>query len=168
MVGELREISTLDGVITSNDKDLIDIVSLIKETLLSSGEGHYSAKQLVLFASLFTPEGIKHNLADRYFIVYQEGKEILGCGAVAKCEKYWEIKSVYVNPKMQSKGIGTLIMDHLENKSKQSGASYFYLESLNIPLSLNFYITRGYNVVNDLDHDINGENFRMVAMSKEI
>jgi len=126
--------NSMQVTITHEDPENADSVMLISELdaylipLYPPESCHgYSPKQLA-----------KENVA--FFILWLN-KEPAACGAVKLFDRgYAEIKRVYVRPRFRRKGLGKIIVKHLENHAAQEGAKLIRLESgVNQPEALALY-----------------------------
>lgn len=125
--------------IAREDPENADSVMLISELdaylipLYPSESCHgYSPKQLA-----------KENVA---FFILRLNNEPAACGAVKLFNRgCGEIKRVYVRPRFRRKGLGKIVVKHLENYAAQEGAKLIRLESgVNQPEALVLYERMGY------------------------
>ena len=89
--------------------------------------------------------------------VYDSNGEILGTGALDKNE----IRTMFVKPKMQVKGIGKKILNFLINKAQSKGLKKVWLKSS--PEAEIFYKKQGFKKIKVR----NDYNFKTIEMEKE-
>lgn len=90
--------------------------------------------------------------------VYDSNEKILGTGALDKNE----IRTMFVKPKMQVKGIGKKILNFLIDKAKGKGLKKVWLKSS--PETETFYKKQGFRKIKVR----NDYNFKTIEMEKKI
>lgn len=127
------------------------------------GPAAYDPEQVEAWAANKRPD--RYPLGDEStHAVVAESDEIVGFGWVDL--EAGEVTAVYVHPDHARQGVGRAILEHLETAAREAG-----LESLGLTASVNaarFYERFGYEPVERVDHDINGEILECVRMRTEL
>ncbi len=88
-------------------------------------------------------------LAERgvFFVARDSGGEPLGCGALMPLERgAMELKRIYVEPTQRGRGVGDLILRHLEAEAARRGARRVMLETGPLqPAAVALYEKHGYH-----------------------
>ena len=95
----------------------------------------------------------------------QNGNEI---GGILAGIGYWnglEIKILWVEESYRRKGLGTLLLNHVENIAKQSGAEISMLDTFNFQAE-NFYLKNGYKTIGEIKNFPKGYN--RIYLSKNL
>lgn len=129
-------------VIQANMDMLSDIYELIHMTIQDIYIKYYSDKTVEFFLELYRKENIANDISTGKVYVVSHDQDVIGTGTLDGDH----IKRVFVLPRFQRQGFGTLIMDFLEAEIIEShGAAW--LES-SFPAGKFFhdrgYITKGY------------------------
>ncbi|TLP70454.1 GNAT family N-acetyltransferase [Pseudomonas nitroreducens] len=130
------------------------IVAAVRE---SNGQD-YPASVIESVVAHFTPERVIELLAQRLVFVALLGSEIVGTGALDGNA----VRSLFITPQQQRKGIGLALMGQIEEAALQRG-----IEALLVPSSLtaeSFYARQGYRVLREQLH---GEE-RTLIMAKPL
>lgn len=133
------------------ESDTQTVVELIIHTLRTTNIQDEPAEDIKSYVKDITPESIQYKAENLNFYVFKFNNELIATGAIGP---YYGSKtescffSIFVSPDYQEHGIGTLIMDTLED-------DYYYhrAERLEIPASItgvNFYRKRGYDYKNGI------------------
>lgn len=132
-----------EPIVTQANMDMLsDIYELIHMTIKDIYTKYYSDKAVDFFLELHSKENIANDIATGKVYVVSHDQDVIGTGTLDGDH----IKRVFVLPRFQRQGIGTLIMDFLEAEIiKSYGAAW--LES-SFPAGKFFhnrgYITKGY------------------------
>jgi GNAT superfamily N-acetyltransferase len=137
-------------------KEESEIVSrLIKLVLNKVNTRDYSDSIIKNLEKMFTPERIISLSGKRDIFIALEGNHILGTASLA--EDF--IAALFVHPKYHNKGIGTKLLETLENLARKKNHDYVRLSSS--ITALEFYIKRGYlKGKKSLNHEY-GETYEM-------
>ncbi|OQR32375.1 GNAT family N-acetyltransferase [Pseudomonas sp. T] len=130
------------------------IVAAVRE---SNGQD-YPASVIESVVANFTPARVIELLEQRLVFVALLGSEIVGTGALDGNT----VRSLFIAPQQQRKGIGQALMGQIEKAALQRG-----VETLLVPSSLtaeSFYALLGYRVVREQLH---GEE-RTLIMNKPL
>ncbi|MCU4743917.1 GNAT family N-acetyltransferase [Halobacteria archaeon AArc-m2/3/4] len=127
------------------------------------GPAGYDPEQVEAWAANKRPDRYPLGDESTHAVVAEAGPEsdeIAGFGWVDL--EAGEVTAVYVHPDHARRGVGGTILEHLETAAREAG-----LESLGLTASVNaapFYERFGYEPVEHVDHDINGEILECVRM----
>ena len=102
------------------------------------------------------PENLIKDKKKQYFVCEENGK-ILGIGALNKKEN--EVKTMYIHPKFQGKGIGTEILKVVEKEAKKRGIKKLILYTHNP--AFKFYLKNKYNIIEIFTKDSGGKIYYM-------
>jgi len=105
---------------------------------------------------------LKDNLEDRsyHYMAINISNDILACGRVhMNTKKEAQIRYMGVSENRRRMGLGSLIVDRLENQAKVLGASSITLNARNV--ALNFYKSQGYEAIESYQSDTNIPHTRM-------
>ena len=105
---------------------------------------------------------LKDNLEDSsyHFMAITISKKILACGRVhMNNELEAQIRYMGVSDSVRRMGVGTSMVDKLEDKAKTLGAKYVTLNARNI--ALDFYKSLGYIEIEPYESDIKIPHTRM-------
>lgn len=133
--------------------------SLIQRSIRASHSGVYSNTEIDSIASEYSAEKmLKKSLNRKIYLAVSNENKILAVGSA----KGHEIKGVYVDPSFFGEGIGSLLLEFLENQIRQAGyATAQLFAGLN---SKEFYHRKGYEPVRH-HSDSNGE---AIVMTKKL
>ncbi len=113
----------------------------VRNVSAQSGCRHvYSSEQLAVWLARPLPEKMQVLVKDGYVLVAEEGRAIVGYGALDPESR--EVEAVFVLPSYGGRGIGRALLAALEAMAVQVG-----LKSLHLSASLNavcFYKSAGY------------------------
>jgi len=103
----------------------------------------------------FTPATLVQYSKERNVFVAVENEKILGTASL----KEDDISTVFVNPNIHGKGIGSKLMDKVEDLAKRNGYKTVKLSSS--LTSFEFYKRRGYKKVKMLHSENFGDTIEM-------
>ena len=121
------------------DKDALEASDLIRKTLSEENSKFYPNSVIEYMYNEFSPQFLIELSKEREFFVAFENSEIIG--TITIINDY--IGTVFVNPEYHSKGIGTKLMETIENLAKERK-----IEKLRLQSSINavdFYEKLGYS-----------------------
>jgi N-acetylglutamate synthase-like GNAT family acetyltransferase len=126
---------------------------------------HYSPEEIEAWASPRKPEHYIESIRNKEFYVAEEDGALIGFGTLNHKEN--EIEAVYVSPEVVRRGVGSAILQRLEERARALG-----LKSLKMDASLNavpFYISAGYESQKVAEHRLaSGVEIGCVLMTKEL
>jgi len=126
--------------------DAEGISQVILAALHSSNARDYPAQVIARVAGNFTPEAVLGLLTRRVVLVAVQGEEIVATAAL----DVNVVRSVFVNPTLQGRGIGRMLMIEVELRAREAGVTV-----LSVPSSLTaepFYTRLGFDTVRDVYH----------------
>jgi len=107
-----------------------------------------SEEQMINMCRHFTPSRFVEYAKRFRVYVAEEGGRLVG---TATLDENW-IRAVFVNPKYHRKGIGTEIMDYLENIAQKHGLKSISLKAS--PFAVNFYKKRNYKKIKNIKTEV--------------
>ena len=137
------------------DQDARKVSNLIRKCLLEVNSKDYSKNLIDFMYKRFTPAKLIQNSKERNVFIAVKNKKILGTASL----KGNIILTVFVNPYIHGKGIGSILMDKVESLAKKNGH-----KTVKLPSSLTsfeFYKQRGYKKIKILHSDDYGDTIEM-------
>ncbi|TFG27813.1 MAG: GNAT family N-acetyltransferase [Promethearchaeota archaeon] len=120
------------------DEDALEASNLIRKTLYEVNSKFYPTSVINYMCNEFSPRFLIDLSKEREFFVAIENSKIIGTITII----YDYIGTVFVNPEQHFKGIGTKLMESIENLAKERKIKKLRLESsIN---AVNFYEKLGY------------------------
>ena len=141
--------------------DLFSVKSLVHRTIAICYPGHYCMEAVRFFANYHSNEAILRDALDGCTLVLDKAGRILATGTLVGDE----IKRVFVEPAMQGRGLGRLIMERLEEKAISLGVGTIRLDA-SLPAKP-FYDGLGYVVIETASLRVeNGQRLDYFRMHK--
>jgi GNAT superfamily N-acetyltransferase len=140
-------------------QDAASLSRLIRKTLLDLDRKDYPESVINNQCENYSKDNIIRHSDKKEIYIAAEGKAIIG---TAGLEKNW-ISGVFVDPDSQNKGVGTILMDHVEGIARKNRYPTVMLGA-NLAAS-GFYRKRGYYVLKVME---NPELGRLVQMEKPL
>jgi len=82
------------------------------------------------------------------FYVARKGDDVCGFGGIVQCDGYCEIKRMYVSKAFRGCGLGSALLEILENQARILGINRVCLETgIHQPEAISLYKKHGYNEV---------------------
>ena len=137
------------------DKDALEVSDLIRKTLSEENSKFYPQSVIKFMDSEFTPKFLVELSKEREFFVAIEKSNIIG--SITLIKDY--IGTVFVNPDYHCKGIGTKLMETIENLAKVRK-----IEKLRLNSSINavdFYEKLGYKKGEQSQNEEYGVTYEM-------
>ena len=156
-----RKIPTLT-IRLATDDDARAISALIRRNAEAVLSAHYSTERLNAWKRYNTPTRIRKRLADRTTFCAHRGGRL--CATIALQES--ELVGLYVNPGSRGKGIGSLLLEHLESFAAAQGMTTLHLTST--PAALDFYLRHGWRAGKAVVLNVLGVDFEETFMSKRL
>ncbi|MCH4897427.1 GNAT family N-acetyltransferase [Pseudomonas sp. B707] len=122
------------------------IISALRESNVQD----YSAEIIEQVTRSFSPPAILHLLSERQVLVATTGSHIVATASL----DHDIVRSVFVDPRYQGKGIGRQLMERLQSLAINAG-----LNRLRVPSSITaegFYASLGFEKVRDEFHGAEG------------
>ena len=133
-------------------EDAIETSEVIAKTLKISNSKDYSKEYIEANIVSHSPEILIERATEGHMYVVCDNSQIIGCGAIAG---YWGsttesiLLTIFVLPEYQGKGIGSKIIETLEQDEY-----FFRAKRIEIPASITaveFYRKMGYDYKNGID-----------------
>lgn len=84
---------------------------------------------------------------ERYYLIFHSEQPV-GCVAIRKKKKYWEIGSLSVLPDYQRLGLGGRLLEHAEKSIQKQGSPYATLFTPKYhPTLPSYYRSHGYKII---------------------
>lgn len=142
-------------------KDIRRISYLIHKNT-DSNPNNYSKEQIKAWKKYNTPAQIGKQLKDRkVFCAFQKEKLV---GTIALKENF--ISGFYVSHSIRGKGIGSKLINHLEDFARKNKIKKLYLTST--PSAFKFYLNKEYLTVEKVKLTIYGIDYLETKMEKEL
>jgi GNAT superfamily N-acetyltransferase len=146
-----------------NESDIDELYLFITDTVKTSYLGYYPPEAIDFFIEYSNKEEIIEDAKKYYVIVVKDTNKIIATGTL----KYTHIKRVYVSPTYQGKGIGKLIMNHLEEKVRNNNLKIVELHSSLFAIS--FYKDLNYKTLKNASVEVeNGKLLYYQRMAKRL
>ena len=134
--------------------DVPALSDLIQRTVRLSNAGDYAAPVVELIAANATPDKVAQRLAERDVFVCLDGSAIVGTIGLGGDR----LRSLFVEPGLQGRGIGAGLVAHLEAHARQAGVAELLLSSS--ITARGFYERLGYRLIR-FDEREDGSTFLM-------
>lgn len=149
-------------------EDAREVVRVHREAVLAVSEHYYSAAQLQHWAPKLSDERIAQaardiGKRDDVFFVATRDSVIVGFGSVFADGL---VQCIYVHPDHGNQGVGTVLMDRLEQTARDLGASSLRLEASRNAEA--FYHRRGFVVDKQTTKQLHDMTFSILHMSKPL
>lgn len=141
-------------------KDAAAISELIIENAKATLFAYYSPEQWNVFVQYYNTATVGNKLADHLFFCAEQNHEIIG---VIGLDRNWVV-GFYTKANLLNKGIGTLLMNHLENYALNNGISRLKLASS--PVGLEYYYKKGWKKIKEVKLKYLGVEFDETLMEK--
>ena len=137
--------------------DVAALSELIRRTVRRSNAADYAAPVVELIAANHAPDKVAQRLVERDVFVCLEGHRIVGTIGLESDK----LRSLFVEPDLQGRGVGARLVAHLEAHARQAGVAELHLSSS--ITARGFYQRLGYRMIRfDERHD--GSTFLMSKM----
>lgn len=142
----------------ASEADAEAISVIIVQALRLSNARDYSAEVIERVAAHFDAAGVRGLIASRQVFVALDGACVVATASLAGDV----VRSVFVLPELQGRGVGKALMRHVEDIARAAG-----VRQLRVPASLTavpFYTALGYAVVREV---VDGDE-RTFVMAREL
>jgi predicted N-acetyltransferase YhbS len=136
-------------------EDATEVSNIIRRCLKEVNYKDYSKKIIISLCNFFTPSLIIKNLKDRTTFVAVENDKVIGTASL----KGDKVFTVFINPDIQGKGVGSKLMDKVEDLAKKK--EYKIIKVPSGLTSLGFYKKRGYKKVKLIHSKDHGDTIEM-------
>jgi len=140
------------------DSEAEAISGLVVQTLRLSNARDYPPEVIDRVAANFDAAGVRELMATREVFVALDGERVVATASLAGDV----LRSVFVLPEMQGRGLGKALMKHVEGVARAAG-----VQQLRVPASLTavpFYSALGYAVVREV---VDGDE-RTLVMARQL
>lgn len=140
------------------DSEVGAISGLVVQTLRLSNARDYPPEVIDRVAANFDAAGVRELMATREVFVALDGARVVATASLAGDV----LRSVFVLPEMQGRGLGKALMKHVEGVARAAG-----VQQLRVPASLTavpFYSALGYAVVREV---VDGDE-RTLVMARQL
>ncbi len=142
-------------------EDAKSVSNIIRKCLKEVNIKEYSKKVIISLCNFFTPALIISNSKNRTIYVVTEKGKVIGTASLKGDTVY----TVFVNPKIHRKGVGSKLMDKVEELAKKKGH-----KTVKVPSSFGafeFYKRRGYKKVK-INHTKSKNHPNTIEMKKSL
>lgn len=141
--------------------DLATVKNLVYRTIDVSYSGCYPETAIVFFKEYHGEECILADALEGRTLILEESGAILATGTLLGTN----IRRMFVDPAQQGRGLGSVLLAHLEEHACHVGLTKLDL-SASLP-ARDFYLRRGYSIVSEEAISLpGGEELHYYAMSK--
>ena len=143
--------------------DLGAVTSLIRNTIDVCYSNAYPKEAIKFFKDYHCDENILEGAKEGYTIILEQDDQIIGTGTIVDDH----VMRVFVEPALQKRGLGKLIMQKLEEKALSSAISIVKLDA-SLP-SKKFYDSLGYVTLEETFLEVeNGKKLDYYKMEKSL
>lgn len=139
------------------EADARPVSALIQRTLRVSNAADYSVAEISRVFTDFTPARVLHRIQRRDVFVAETGGAILGTVGYGEGQLW----ALFVAPEHQRLGLGTALVDHVEQHARRRGARQLGLSAS--LTAVDFYEQLGYRRV-AYHPQVSGATYAMVKM----
>jgi len=143
-------------ICTFNKPYAQQVSALIKHTLRQINSKDYSTEIIEKMCIRFSKENILQRASDRMMVLMIDNKKVIGTASL----KNNIILSVFVDVNAHGKGIGTKLINYLEEIASKKGIKKVLIPSS--ITSVSFYKKLGYQII----EEIIGESGKNIIMEK--
>jgi len=137
-------------------------ISYLIQKSTQKNPNNYSPEQLKTWKNYNTPSKIRKQIEERTtFCAFKNNRLI---GTISLKENI--IMGFYMSFGYRNKGLGSLLLKHMENYAISQKIKTLVLDST--PSAVNFYTQRGFEPKNEILVTLNGVNYKELKMKKTI
>lgn len=136
-------------------EDAVEVSNIIRRCLREVNSKDYPKKAITGLCNFFTPDLIIKNMGDRTMYVAVEEGNVIGTASL----KGDKVFTVFVNPDYHGRGVGSKLMDKVEELARDK--KYKILKVPSGLSSLDFYRHRGYKEVRRVHSADHGDTIEM-------
>jgi N-acetylglutamate synthase-like GNAT family acetyltransferase len=134
--------------------DVAALSDLIRRTVRLSNAGDYTAPVVELISANYARDKVAQRLIERDVFVCLDGPRIVGTIGLGGDK----LRSLFVEPGLQGKGVGARLVAHLEAHARKAGLAELHLSSS--ITARGFYERLGYRLIR-FDEREDGSTFLM-------
>ena len=150
-------------IIPFTEKYTRTLFELICQTIREEYSEYYTSDAIDYFLSYNQPDDILNDAQKGYTALFFIDGKLVGSGGLVNNN----IRRVFVLSEYHRKGIGTLILKHLENKAKENNLDFTELYAMTP--SVSFYKTLGYSELIQCQYKTCGNSFvDYIRMAKSL
>lgn len=130
----------------AREDDAADISAVILRALRETNAKDYTAEIIARIERSFSPDAVRQLIAQRTVFVASIGRRVVGTASLDGNV----VRTVFVAPDVQARGIGTRLMAEIERTARERN-----ILSLTVPSSVTaetFYAKLGFDAVRDNYH----------------
>lgn len=136
---------------TASERDLLAIKALLVETWHATYDAIYGVERVnEITGTWHTPASLKARLTqpNSEFLVADDGETIAGVAfaAVTDDPKVVMLRQLYVLPAFQHKGIGSMLLEEIEDSFPEANTLRLEVEGANAP-AIRFYEASGFTEI---------------------
>ncbi len=135
--------------------DAKEVSHIIRRCLREVVSKDYPKKVIASLCDFFTPSLLIKNLKDRHIFVAVENDKVIGTASLKDDTTF----TVFVNPDIHGKGVGSKLMDKVEGLAKKNG--YKIIKVPSGFSSVEFYERRGYKKIRIIHSKNHGDTIEM-------
>ncbi|MDG5814154.1 GNAT family N-acetyltransferase [Chitinispirillales bacterium ANBcel5] len=132
-------------------RDTEEVLELIHKTTRHSYSRYYPQPAIDFFIQYQSKENVINDIEEGFAVVFTLDDQIVGTGMLVRRT----IKRVFISPKFQGRGIGSKIMNVLEDRARDNGFEFLVLHAA-IPAQ-QFYEGRNYKTLNSCQIPLDGK-----------
>lgn len=155
----------------ANKNHLPSIIDLAKETWQKTYCNIISQEQIDYMLNLFYSTNVIsaqiENPSNDFFVAL-ENEILLGYSHCFEKNGNYYISKIYIHPVSQGKGIGKLLMTHIESNAKSFNYSTIELNVNRNNPAKDFYLKNGFKIVQEIDIPLDKFWLNDYIMQKEI
>jgi GNAT superfamily N-acetyltransferase len=136
-------------------EDAGEVSNIIRRCLREVNSKDYTKKVVSSLCDFFTPALIIKNMGDRTIYVAVENDKIIGTASL----KGDKVFTVFVNPDYHGRGVGSKLMDKVEELAKEN--RYRIVKVPSGLSSVEFYKHRGYKEIKRIHSKDHGDTIEM-------
>ncbi|CAM5601691.1 hypothetical protein MAUB1S_10181 [Mycolicibacterium aubagnense] len=158
---------------TASERDLDAVSALLAETWHATYDAIYGAERVNEITSQWhTPASLKARLTqpNSEFLVADDGKTIAGVAFAAATDdpKVVKLRQLYVLPVFQHKGIGSMLLEEIEESFPEAHTLRLEVEGANAP-AIRFYKAKGFVEAEQTGNgDVSGAGITALVFEKRL
>jgi len=141
--------------------DGVAVARLHRDTIRNVNSKDYPPEQIAVWAGRSTAQRARESKHSKNRYVVLDNDEVIGFGGFSEDG---ELTGLYINKDYIGKGIGTRLLNKLENEARAQGFKELFL--ISTITARNFYERRGYSIVKKTIHKIKDQQLTVYKMKK--